>query len=244
MTPARLLLFVLPFVLLMGQTREIVLVDPVRQRSIPVVMDEPSKPLKHPFRLAILNPGYGEAHTAYSFLARHLAGRGFLVASIQHELPGDPPLPLSGPPAVVRKPAWERGVATMLFVIHALRTAHPDLDPRPPVLLGHSHGGDTAVLFAHLHPAAASAVITLDHRRMPLPRASHPPVLSLRSSDQQPDPGVLPSPAELAGLPITVIHLPATPHNDMTGAATPQQKAEILRHIDAFLRNPPHPSPK
>jgi hypothetical protein len=30
----------------------------------------------------------------------------------------------------------------------------------------------------------------------------------------------------------------------MTGAATPQQKAEILRHIDAFLRNPPHPSPK
>ncbi|MCL4842612.1 MAG: hypothetical protein KJZ79_12265 [Bryobacteraceae bacterium] len=55
---------------------------------------------------------------------------------------------------------------------------------------------------------------------------------------------LLPSPAELAGLPITIIHLPATPHNEMTDAATPQQKAEILGHIDAFLRNPPHPSPK
>src|SRR6516165_1025391 len=41
--------------------------------------------------VAILNHGNTVKNTEYSFVANVLALRGYLVLSIQHDLPGDPP---------------------------------------------------------------------------------------------------------------------------------------------------------
>ena len=46
----------------------------------------------------------------------------------------------------------------------------------------------------------------------------------------------MPPPAERAARAMRVVTLPATIHNDMWDGATPAQKAEMLAHIDAFLR--------
>ena len=127
-----------------------------------------------------------------------LARRGYLVASIQHELPGDEPLPALGDPAIVRRPSWEQGVENILFTIGEIRRRRPDVDAGNVVLIGHSHGGDTSMLFAHKHPDLVRTVVSLDNRRMALPSTSRPRVFSIRSSDLEADPGVIPTAAEQA----------------------------------------------
>jgi predicted dienelactone hydrolase len=217
-------------------TETLPLVDEARHRSVPVVTyTDASKQTRRP-TLAIISHGYGGKNTDYGFIANYLATHGYYVASIQHEIPGDEPLPKTGNPYETRKASWERGVQTILFVIAELKKRRPDLDVGNLLLVGHSHGGDTSMLFAQEHPALVHTVISLDNRRMPFPRTSKPHLYSLRSSDQPADDGVLPSPEEQAKFGIVVAKLPATIHNDMSDAATAEQKAEMLRHIDAFLR--------
>jgi hypothetical protein len=79
-------------------------------------------------------------------------------------------------------------------------------------------------------------VISLDNRRVPLPRTKRPRVLSIRSSDQQADVGVLPSPAEQKRFGIKIIKLSNTRHDDMWDGATEEQKREINEIISGFLR--------
>ena len=90
-------------------------------------------------------------------------------------------------------------------------------------------------LFAHKHPALVSKIITLDNRRMALPRTRKPRVYSLRSSDQPADEGVLPTGEEQKKYRMTVIKLPATIHNDMDNDATEPQRKEIIGYIMQFL---------
>ena len=121
---------------------------------------------KAKLKLAILNHGYGMKNTEYSFIAKTLVARGFLVASIQHELPGDDPIPTVGKPSEVRRPNWERGVRNILFVIDELKRLRPALDFKNLLVVGHSNGGDTAMLFAEKYPEKAAKIISLDNRRM------------------------------------------------------------------------------
>lgn len=212
------------------------LVDPARSRSVPVaIYMDPAQQLAKP-KLAIISHAYGGKNTEYEFIAAYLATRGYYVASIQHELPGDEPLPKSGNPYETRKSSWERGMENILFVIGALKKTRPDLDYRQLLLIGHSHGGDTSMLFAQEHPDLVHTVISLDNRRMPFPRIKKPRVCSIRSSDQAADDGVIPSPEERARLGMKVVKLPATIHNDIWDGGKQEQKAEIIRHIDEFLR--------
>jgi predicted dienelactone hydrolase len=217
-------------------TETLPLVDKARNRSVPVVIyTDATKQTRGP-ALAIISHGYGGKNTDYGFIANYLATHGYYVASIQHEIPGDEPLPKTGNPYGTRKPSWERGVQNILFVMAELKKSRPDLDVEHLLLVGHSHGGDTSMLFAQEHPDLVETVISLDNRRMPFPRLSKPRLFSLRSSDQLPDDGVLPSPQEQAKFGIKVTKLPATIHNDMWDRATEAQKAEMLRYIDEFLR--------
>ena len=212
------------------------LVDPARNRSVPVAIYAVGSPSQSRLKPAIISHGYGGKNTDHSFLATYLATHGYYVASIQHEIPGDEPLPATGSPYETRKPSWERGVQNILFVIGELKKRHFNLDFGQLLLVGHSHGGDTSMLFAQAHADLVHAVISLDNRRMPFPRAARPRILSLRSSDQPADEGVIPSAAEQATFGMTVIKLPATIHNDMWDGGTAAQKAEIIRLIDGFLR--------
>jgi len=218
------------------RTEQSVLVDSARHRAVPVVLylpaasQSPARP-----KAAIISHGYGGQNTAYSFIAQNLVAHGYFVASIQHELPTDAPLPTIGNPRQVRRPNWERGVQNILFVRQVLHQRYPHVDFSQLLLVGHSNGGDMVMLFAQEYPALVRRVISLDNRRMPLPRARRPRVLSLRSSDQVADSGVLPTLAEQRRFGTTLITLPHTVHNDMWDGATAAQKQEINDLITRFL---------
>ena len=175
------------------------LFDSARNRIIPVAYYSPTvKNTKQ--QLVIFSHGYGANkggdYLAYSYLTEFLAAKGFFVASIQHELPTDSLMPTQGIPQVVRKPFWERGVENILFVMNSLRKSHPNVDFTHITLSGHSNGGDMTALFAKKYPEKISKIITLDNRRVALPRTTKPRVYSLRSSDQAPDEGVVPTAEE------------------------------------------------
>ena len=212
------------------------LFDSARQRAVPVVLYLPAH-LDAAARLkpAILSHGYGGRNTDYSFVAQTLVAHGYLVASIQHELRSDAPMPTVGDVRTTRQPFWERGVQNILFVRQVLQRKYPSLELTELLLVGHSKGGDTVMLFAEEHPGLVAQVISLDNCRMPFPRAARPRVLSLRSSDQVADPGVLPTPAEQAQFGTAIVQLKNTTHNDMWDDATLAQKQEMSAAIARFL---------
>ena len=72
--------------------------------------------------LAIISNGNTVKATEYSFLANVLAARGYLVASIQQDLPTDPPLITKiGQPYVGRRGIYIRCEANILFVLGELK---------------------------------------------------------------------------------------------------------------------------
>ncbi|MET0625437.1 MAG: alpha/beta hydrolase [Pyrinomonadaceae bacterium] len=223
------------------ETANLNLFDTARGRTVPVMLYAPPGAAEDPGRrrsklkLAVISHGYGGKNTDYSFIAANLVAHGYLVASIQHHLPNDEPLPTSGNPYEVRMPNWQRGVGNILFVIREIKTLRPDVDFESLLLVGHSNGGDTSMLFAREHPKLVREVITLDNRRMPIPRTKRPRILSIRSSDQQADAGVLPTTAAQKKFGIIIIRLDNTMHDDMWDGATEGQKREINEIISRFL---------
>ena len=75
--------------------------------------------------VAIISNGNTVKNTEYSFLANDFAARGYLVASIQQDLPSDPPLMTKvGEPYVGRRGIYMRCEANILFVIGEIGRAH------------------------------------------------------------------------------------------------------------------------
>jgi predicted esterase len=217
------------------------LYDQSRQRVIPIAIYQPISHTTKKQQVVILSHGYGYNkggdYLAYSYLTYFLASKGYFVVSIQHELPTDSLLPLTGTPQVVRRPFWERGAKNILFVINHLKKTKPNLDYKHLTLIGHSNGGDMTALFPQKYHNTVTKIITLDNRRMPLPQTKKVKVYSLRSSDQPADAGVLPTAAEAKKYPMTIIHLPNTTHNEMDDNANDLQRNEIQQHILIFLKD-------
>src|ERR1700754_1682148 len=110
--------------------------------------------------VAIISNGNTVKNTEYSFLANVLAARGYLVASIQQDLPSDPPLITKvGLPYVGRRGVYLRCEANILFVLGELQKRQPNADYDHLTLVGHSNGGDVSMYFAHQHPELVSNVI-------------------------------------------------------------------------------------
>ena len=206
-------------------------------RPVPVRFYAPANGQLQGLKVALLNHGYGGHYGDYSFLAGNLVEHGYLVVSLQQDLPRDAPLPSTGNIAHARRAVWERGVRSMLTVLEELRRTRPMLDFGHTLLVGHSNGGDMAMLFAQEYPAQVEKVITLDNRRVPLPRRARPQVLTLRSIDQPADAGVLPTADEQARLGIRVVRLLIL-HDDMWDGATDAQKTEINTCVSKFLEQP------
>lgn len=214
--------------------------DQLRQRKIPIAVYKSQNGNKAgKQKVIIFSHGYGQNkggdYLAYSYLTEYLASQGYFVASIQHELPTDSLLPLTGIPQIVRRPFWERGADNILFVINELKKINPELDFKHITLMGHSNGGDMTALFPQKYPNIADKIITLDNRRMALPRGNKPGVYSLRSSDQPADEGVLPSVEEQKKFGMKIIKLPNTIHNNMDDHANKEQREEIRNYILTFL---------
>jgi len=212
--------------------------DSARNRNIPIAIYEPASANNNQ-KIVIISHGYGHnqsgSYLSYSYIAKNLASNGYFVVSIQHELSTDSLLPKTGIPQIVRMPFWDRGADNIYFVINKLKNIHTELDFRNITLIGHSNGGDMSVLFQQKYPNIVEKIITLDNRRMSLPRTSYPKIYSLRSSDQPADDNVLPTEDEQNKFGIKIIKLPNTIHNDMNDNANELQRKEINDYLMMFI---------
>jgi hypothetical protein len=189
--------------------------------------------------VAIISNGNTVKNTEYSFLANVLAARGYLVASIQQDLPTDPPLMTKvGLPYVGRRAVYEKGEANILFVLGELKKLQPNGDYQHLTLVGHSNGGDISMFCAKRHPELVSKVITLDNLRVPFVLNDKMKILSFRSKDPnfQTDPGVLPTPEQAKADGIDIVNTKFQ-HTDMSDRGPESVKETIQATLDEFLGN-------
>ena len=185
-------------------------------------------------KIVLINPGYPGKNTDYGYIAKNLATHGYYVVTIQHDLTSDPPIPTQGDLYTLRQPFWSVGVQNILFVVGKLKTVQPNLDYKNLIIIGHSNGGDIAMLLARQYPKVASTIISLDNRRMPFPRSKYSKVFSIRSSDQSADPGVIPTVKDQIKYKAILVNV-NTVHDDMGGFGTKEQLFEINNYIIQFL---------
>lgn len=218
------------------QSDTLSILDSARQRLIPLAITFPAPPADSP-GLVIFSHGYGQndprSYLAYGYLTQWLNSQGFVVVSVQHELPADPLLPVEGDLWTGRLPFWERGTDNLFAVIQWLKVTYPALPFDRLILMGHSNGGDMTALFPQRYPGLAARIVTLDNRRVPLPRQEG--VLSLRSSDFPADEGVLPSPDEARKWNMSIQFMQQVGHNDMDESGTPEQHAALLDSLATWL---------
>jgi pimeloyl-ACP methyl ester carboxylesterase len=187
--------------------------------------------------VAILNHGNTVKFTEYSFLANLFAARGYLVASIQHDLATDAPLVTKvGELYVGRLPQYHRGVANIRFAIDELKAVQPNADYDHLTMIGHSNGGDISMYFAKMYPDQIKKVVTLDNLRVPFLTDGRFKIISFRSKDPvfKTDPGVIPADEICEKAGITVVRT-AFRHNDMRDTGSDEAKATIERMLDKML---------
>lgn len=215
------------------------LLDTASQRTIPIAIYRHGDKAMDGSPVILFSHGYNEnkpgTYLLYRWLLEPLVKDGHVVVSVQHELVGDPPLEMQGDIRAARRPSWERGVANLAHVLRHLHRTCPQLDLGRLTVMGHSHGGDISVLFATEYPDRIQKLITLDNRRLALPRTVHPRVYSLRSNDQLPDPGVLPEPEEAKYHHMTLEAPVGIGHNDMGNRGTPAEQQRVLTIVRAWL---------
>ena len=92
--------------------------------------------------------------------------------------------------------------------------------------MGHTNGGDISLWLGNEGKAYISGIITLDHRRVPLPRDSALKVLSIRASDFPADKGVLPTAPEQSEHGSCVVKVDGSRGDDIQTSAS-RLKADI-----------------
>jgi hypothetical protein len=184
--------------------------------------------------VAIISQGNTVKNTEYSFLANAFATRGYLVASIQHDLPTDAPLMTrEGSLYVGRLGTYERAEQNIFFTIAELKKREPNADYDHLTMVGHSQGGDISMYFAEQHPLMVTKVVTLDNLRVPILASGVTRILSFRSKDAhfKPDPGVVPSGKHAD---IEIVSTDAQ-HTDMSDRGPDALKESIQADLDRFL---------
>ena len=187
--------------------------------------------------VAVLNHGNTVKFTEYSFLANIFAARGYLVVSIQHDLPTDAPMVTKvGELYVGRLQQIERGVANIKFAVAQMENVQPNADYDHLTVVGHSMGGDITMYFAKQYPDRIRKVVTLDNLRVPFVTTGKFKILSFRSKDPvfKTDPGVIPSAEECNKDGITVVNTDFQ-HNDMRDTGSEEAKTSIQGMLDKFL---------
>jgi len=187
--------------------------------------------------VAILNHGNTVKFTEYSFLANVFAARGYMVASIQHDLATDAPLVTKvGELYVGRLPQYRRGIANIRFAIDELKKVQPNADYDHLTMVGHSNGGDISMYFAKLHSDQIKRVVTLDNLRVPFLTDGRFKILSFRSKDPvfKADPGVVPVDEICEKAGISVVRT-SFQHNDMRDTGPDEVRASIQGMLDKFL---------
>ncbi|MGS0496478.1 alpha/beta hydrolase [Pseudoalteromonas sp. S1727] len=234
-----LVVFVLFSLSTLSYANNEVIVDKNRDRAIAINIALPSNGLscseQNKCPVVFINAGYGISHTDYQFAADIFTSRGYLTIAVAHELKGDPALDPNQPYMATRMENWHRGVVTLKFLVNELNVRYPAYDFSQLTLFGHSNGGDISALYAAIYPNEVSAVITLDHRRMLLPRNKNILVLTLRGSDYPADADVLLNERELSQYPVKQITIEQARHNDMYDGGSKWLIERMRNEINAFL---------
>jgi dienelactone hydrolase len=212
--------------------------DSIRNRAIPVALYYDVVPEHHynKQKLIIFNTGYGAVCTAYDGIAHRLAEKGYAVLVIQHDLPADKPMPKQGDIYTVRKPYWDAGVQNILYVAKKFKKHSVEVNYDDVILMGHSNGGDIAMLMARDHPEFAETIITLDNRRVAIPLTGKAKIFSIRSNDQPADRGVLPSAQDQVKYGITINKVNIK-HDDMSDAGGRFKSKKLADLIIDYLKN-------
>ncbi|WP_166421529.1 alpha/beta hydrolase [Pseudoalteromonas sp. Z1A8] len=196
-----------------------VITDDSRNRTIPINIALPSNNAKCTEQakcpVAFINAGYGISHNKYTFASNVFNQRGYLTVAVAHELKTDPDLNREQPYLTTRMENWHRGVVTLKFLVNELASEYPAYDFTKLALFGHSNGGDISALYGSIYPNEVSTIITLDHRRMLIPRNKNIRVLTLRGSDYPADANVLLTAEEQGVYPVKQTLIEKSRHNDM-----------------------------
>ena len=206
--------------------------DNFRNRTFPI---EEYSTKQSNNKIVLINAGYGCSATEYSYIAKNLAKKGYLVVSIQHELQTDEFLPSAENMYEARLPNWKEGIKNIEATIDFLKKKYPNYDFEKLNLIGHSNGGDITMLFATQYPEKLNSAISLDNRRMPIPRTDKFKILSIRADEFQADPGVIPEDSILVKDGIKIFTLKNIGHNYLRDNATKKTKELILSQIDQIL---------
>jgi predicted alpha/beta-hydrolase family hydrolase len=187
--------------------------------------------------VVVFNHGNTVKNTEYSFINNIFAARGYMVVSIQHDLPSDPPMVTkAGELYVGRLKQIQRGVANIKFAVEEMRGIQPNADYDQLTVVGHSMGGDITMYFAKQYPEEVKKVVTLDNLRVPFVTSGKFKILSFRSHDPQfkADPGVVPNDEVCEKEGITVVRTEFQ-HNDMRDTGSEHAKESIQGMLDKFL---------
>jgi pimeloyl-ACP methyl ester carboxylesterase len=164
--------------------------------AVPVNMHAPARieacTDAKPCPVAILSPGYGFSGSDYSFVSNYLNGMGYLVVVLKDSAGGvkmDPNAPVAKQVHALARLASQ----SISAAIDAAAVRYPQFDWQHLLLVGHSLGGDSSAQFAADNANRVSSLISLDSRRVALPRSAGIHVLTIRASDTTADPGVLPT---------------------------------------------------
>ncbi|NOU50471.1 alpha/beta hydrolase [Pseudoalteromonas sp. JBTF-M23] len=215
--------------------------DIERDRHIPIEISAPQNAQNctqiQPCKVAFIGAGYRVEHTQYQFISTQLNQLDYLTVAIGHELPSDPPLSVEGNLYETRMENWQRGAKTVSVVRDYLAPKFPNYDFDHLTLIGHSNGGDISALLGNSDAQYVNTIITLDHRRVPLPRTNKINILSIRASDYPADPGVLPTDAEQQQYGSCIVKIAKSRHNDMSDYGPNWLKAHISKIIDGYVKN-------
>ncbi|MCB5228392.1 alpha/beta hydrolase [Alishewanella sp. 16-MA] len=225
-----------------------VIKDAERQRGIPIQISFPmgvsSCSAENQCPVAFLSSGYGVAYDKYSFISGALNKAGYLVVAIQHELPDDPSLAVTGHLYTERSENWKRGAITLKFIRAQLQSEFSGYDFNKLTLVGHSNGGDISSWLLNEGVDFAGTLITLDHRRVPLPRSGSLSILSIRGADFPADQGVLYTEQEMVMFDACIVQIANSKHNDMTDFGPDWLKASISSTLLSFISGQCHGAEK
>ena len=209
--------------------------DELRQRVIPIEIYLPLDGNRLNDKLVILSAGYWCANTSYSYISKYLARKGYLVVCIQHELQTDKMLASGSDMYKVRLSNWEEGVSSIKVVLEYIKQNYTTIKHEEVNLIGHSNGGDISMLFATNYPDKVKTCITLDHRRMPIPRINTVRMMSIRADQYAADLGVIPDSFELKKYNIELLTLKNVQHNYLRDNATEATKDFIINRVVHFI---------
>ena len=194
--------------------------DVSRQRLIPIEIVLPETATNctttNRCNVAFISAGNRVPFTKYQFVSRMLNNMGYMTVAVDHELPGDPPLSRTGDLYQTRIENWQRGADTLHFLQQALTSRFPTYDFNKLTLIGHSNGGDISTWLSNEGKEYVYQLITLDHKRVSLPKTANIKVLSLQATEYPTQHGILLTIQEQQQYGTCIVELAGAKHMDLS----------------------------